>query len=95
MKKTIFIVVEYLDIKGKVMSKVEEAEMRHKLYDKAVKEFKREMKDLLDSKIIKIIKENFSVSSINIEYSNSDKDIIYPRLLSATIVEVIDSQIYE
>lgn len=93
MKKTIFIMVEYLDIKGKVITKVEEAEMRRKLYDKAVKEFKKEMKDLLDSKTIKILKENFPSPSINIEYS--DKDIVYPRLLSAAIVEVIDSQVYD
>lgn len=92
MKKTLTIKVEYLDIKGKVINKTEENELRLELFKKAVKEFKKELKDLLDSKQIKIIREDFPRPEIVVEFSN--KETIYPRLLKADIVEIIDSSVY-
>jgi hypothetical protein len=94
MRKTLVLEVEYLDLKEKKLNKVQEEEARKKLFQKALKEFKIQTKDLIDGGQLKIIKDYFPRHEILVEYPD-DNTKVYQKFLKLEIVRIIDSQIYE
>ena len=90
MKKTIFLKVEYLDLKNKKSTPAEEQKLREALLKKSVKLFKEQMRIHLENKELSILKEVFP-SQVVIEYEN---DEVFRALIQAEVVEVIDSQVY-
>ncbi len=80
MKKTIFLDIEYLDLKSKKLKEAEILDARKLLFKKAVAEFKKGMKIFLDDKSLNIIRQDFPLPEIVIEYDkNAEK--IYSKLL--------------
>ncbi len=92
MKRLIFLKVEYLDLEGKKVSKTKEQEMRTELCQKSIKQFKKDMKEWLDNKSIKITKEyDIDEPSIIIQFEDEKLDELYKKLVSVDIVDIIDS----
>lgn len=92
MKRLIFLKVEYLDLTGKKINKAKEQEMRTQLCNDSIKQFKKEMKDWLDNKSIKITKEYAeSEPQAIIEFEVKVMDEVYVALRASEIVDIIDS----
>jgi hypothetical protein len=92
VKRLIFLKVEYLDLEGKKVSKTKEQEMRTELCQKSIKQFKKDMKEWLDNKSIKIIKEyDIDEPSVIIQFEDEKLDELYKKLISVDIVDIIDS----
>lgn len=92
MKRLIFLKVEYLDLEGKKVSKAKEQEMRTELCQKSIKCFKKEMKDWLDNKSVKITKEyDTEEPSVIIQFEDEKLDDLYKKLISVDIVDIIDA----
>lgn len=94
MKKTLFLKVEYLDLKKeKISTKTDEKARRQELFNKAIKSFKESVRDLFLSGDLTIIREGPS-PEIVVEYDGKNKEI-YPIILKSDIVEIIDSSVYK
>jgi len=92
MQKTIFLNVEYLDIKK--VKKSEISELRKNLFDQAVNTFKKGMHEFLVDKSLKIIRQDFPLPEIVIEYDDNNKKI-YSKLIELDVVNVIDFMVYD
>lgn len=94
MKRLIFLKSEYLDLEGKKVSKAKEQEMRAELCQKSIKQFKKDMKEWLDNKSIKITKEyDIDEPSVLIVFDEKVWDPLYKKLISVDIVDIIDNVI--
>lgn len=91
MKRLIFLKVEYLEVTKK-MGKAKEQEARTKLCQDSIKQFKKDMKDWITDKSIKITKEyDTSEPAVLIEFQDEKWCDLYKKLTSVNIVDIIDS----
>jgi hypothetical protein len=88
MKRLIFLKQEYLDVKKEKLNKERASAAREVMFDESVLIFKEQMKDC--SGLFKILKES-PPDSILIEFPDELQDIIYKAMITASIVDVIDS----
>src|SRR5579864_6864104 len=92
MKRLIFLKVEWLDLTNKKVSKVKEQELRAALCQDSIKQFKKDMKDWLDNKSVKITKEYAEDEpQVIIQFDDKLRDAMYDKLRSVDIVLSIDS----
>lgn len=92
MKREVYLNVEYLEVEGKKISKVDEQKLREGLCKDSIKLFKSQMKNWLSAKDHKITKEYFSFEpSVVIQFPDEDRDVTYDMLRAADIVSSIDS----
>jgi hypothetical protein len=76
---------------GKKMSKDKEQEARTKLCHLSITQFKEDMREWLDNKSIQIIKEyDTDQPSILIAFDEKIWDVLYKKLISVDIVDIID-----
>lgn len=91
MKRVLFLQAEYLDVDKKT-SKAKEQEMRTALCQKAIKQFKSDMKKWLDDRTIRITKEyDLDEPKVIIEFADGLCQDIYEVLIKVDIVQTIDS----
>jgi len=91
MKRLIFLKMEYLDLEGKKINKAKEQEMRAELYQKSIKQFKKDMKEWIDNKFIKITREfDITKSAVLIQFDDDKWCDLYNKLVSVDIVDIID-----
>lgn len=97
MKRLIILKVEYLDLKGKKVLKAQEQELRAKLCRDSIVQFKKEMKDWITDKSIRITKEytifeeEKTSPSLIIEFQEERWELLYKKLISLSITDVIDT----
>lgn len=91
MRRLIFLKIEYLDLEGKKIKKDEEQKLRLQLCQKSIKEFKKEMKALLDDKSVKILKDYAPEPQVLIEFDEKKLDTVLDKLRAVEIVDIIDS----
>jgi len=83
--------MEYLDLEGKKINKAKEQEMRAELYQKSIKQFKKDMKEWIDNKFIKITREfDITKSAVLIQFDDDKWCDLYNKLVSVDIVDIID-----
>jgi Flp pilus assembly CpaF family ATPase len=92
-RRLIFLKMEYLDLKGKKVKKEEEQKLREELCQQSIKQFKKELKTLLDDKSIKLVKDYSPEPQILIEFDEKKLEPVLEALRSADIVEVIDAML--
>lgn len=91
MRRLIFLKIEYLDLKGKKVKKEEEERLRLELCQNSLKEFNKEMRELLLDKTVKIIKDYAPEPQVLIEFDEKKLDLVIDKLRSVDIVDIIDS----
>lgn len=92
MRRLIFLKVEYLELKGKKVLKVDAQKMHEELSLNSIKEFKTQMKEWIDNKSIKILHEwSSSDPQVLIQFDEKKLDEVIKKLVSVDIVDVIDS----
>lgn len=90
MKKLIFLIQEYLDVKEEKLNKASAEVARQKLFSQSVKVFKDQMKDLFAAKAFKIVRE-MPPNAVIVEYADIMNEKMYEALRAADIVEIINS----
>ena len=93
MKRLIFLKMDYLDLEGKKIKKAEEDKLRLELCQKSIKEFKKELKVLLDDKTIKIVKDHSPEPQVLIEFDEKKLELVLAALRAADIVDIIDAMV--
>jgi hypothetical protein len=87
ISETLFLIIEYLDVKN--LSEEKELKLRKNLLKKSIAIFKDQMGNLMEK--IQILKEIYP-NQIIVEYNDEN---IFKAFLKASVVETIDSQIYD
>lgn len=91
MRSTLLLKVEYIDLKGTKLSKDEILSLKKKNFQKALKELKVGTKDLIESKMLKILKEKPLTNEVDVEYDEKeDDDTIRSVFRKLNVVELID-----
>jgi hypothetical protein len=88
MKRLIFLKQEYVD--EKKLNKTEAIKEHEKYFQESVSAFKKQLKESLDTKAFKILKEA-RPDAILIELDDDARERVYEKLRKADIVESIDS----
>lgn len=91
MKRTIVLKVEYLDCSK--LKKAEEEAQRQALFKQSVKTFHEQMGDL--DKSFKTLRQDWVREEVLIEFPEVVWEKLYPALLKADIVTLIDPFTYE
>jgi hypothetical protein len=89
MRSTLILKVEYINLKETKLSKDEILSLKKKNFQKALKELKVGIKDLIDSKRLKILEEKPQTNEVDIEYDEKEDEIraIFRKL---DVVDIID-----
>lgn len=91
MKSTLILKSEYINLKETKLSKDEILSLKKKNFQKAIKELKAGTKDLIESKRLKILKENPLTNEVDVEYDEKeDDDTIRSIFRKINVVEIID-----
>jgi hypothetical protein len=90
-RRLIFLKMEYLDLEGKKIKKAEEEKLRLELCQDSLRQFNKEMKDLLLDKTIKIVKDYAPDPQVLIEFDEKKLDLVLEKLRATDIVDIIDS----
>lgn len=92
MKRLLVLKTDYLDLDEKKINKINEQKMRDNIADKSLKEFKSQAKELINNKLIKIIKEYSPEAWVIIECL--DKDFygnVYEAMCKMDVVQTIET----
>ena len=89
MKKLIILHQEYPEAKNKTNKEV----LRQEIFNNSVKIFKEQMKELLDVKFFKILKELYDESAVLVEYEEVLDDRMWVAFRAADIVNIVDSAV--
>jgi formyltetrahydrofolate hydrolase len=91
MKKLIILHQTYVDAKEDKLNKGEAEVARQKIFEQSVKTFKEQMKELLDVKFFKILKEVYAEDAVLVEYEEVLDERMWKAFRAADIINVVDS----
>ena len=91
MRSTLILKVEYINLKETKLSKDEILSLKKKNFQKALKELKVGIKDLIESKRLKILKEKPLTNEVDVDYDEKeDDDAIRSVFRKLDVIDIID-----